>query len=69
MVDIAKVLSEGFPYVRIDLYNIDGSIYCGEMTFFQGSGFDKITPFEMDLELGHKLDVSSIANLIKEDFL
>lgn len=60
MVDVAKLLSEGFPYVRIDLYNIDGAIFCGEMTFFQGSGFDKITPFETDLELGSKIDIVDI---------
>lgn len=33
MVDIAKKISEGFPFVRVDLYNIEGKIYFGEMTF------------------------------------
>lgn len=26
MIEIAEVLSEDFPHVRIDLYNIDGNI-------------------------------------------
>lgn len=33
MLRVASVLSEGFPEVRIDLYNVDGRIYFGEMTF------------------------------------
>ena len=38
MVYFAEKLSEGFPQVRIDLYNIDGQIYFGEMTFICASG-------------------------------
>lgn len=33
MIEIANKLSEGFPFVRIDLYDINGKIYIGEMTF------------------------------------
>lgn len=33
MVEIAEKLSEGFPFVRVDLYNINHKIYFGEMTF------------------------------------
>lgn len=39
MVRIARELSAGCRHVRIDLYNIKGRIYFGEMTFFPGSGF------------------------------
>ncbi len=37
---IAERLSTGIPFVRIDLYSIDGLVYFGEMTFFPDSGFD-----------------------------
>lgn len=40
MFDIAEKLSKGIPYVRVDLYCIDGLVYFGEMTFFPDSGFD-----------------------------
>lgn len=40
MFDLAARLSEGLPYARIDLYNVDGRIYFGEITFFPQSGFD-----------------------------
>ena len=33
MVAVAERLSRGFQYVRVDLYNIDGRIVVGEMTF------------------------------------
>lgn len=38
--------------VRVDLYNVDGKIYFGEMTFTNGNGFDKIVPDEYDEILG-----------------
>ena len=33
MLDVCQRLSKGFPCVRVDLYNLDGEIYFGEMTF------------------------------------
>lgn len=33
MLDIARQLSKDFPYVRVDLYDIRGKVYFGELTF------------------------------------
>lgn len=52
MVEIARILSQGFSHVRVDLYNVGGKIYFGEMTFTNGSGFEKISPYSADLMLG-----------------
>lgn len=52
MQEIATILSKGFSHVRVDLYNVDGRIYFGEMTFTNGSGFEEITPDSVDLMLG-----------------
>ena len=62
MIEIATLLCEGFKHVRVDLYNIEGKIYFGEMTFTNGSGFEKIYPREADLMLGELwgLDTSTI---------
>ena len=59
MVEIALKLSQPFDYVRVDLYNLDGHIYFGELTFAHGSGFRKFTPQKYDLEWGElwKLDM------------
>lgn len=37
---LAEKLSKGMPHVRIDFYIADNRVYFGEMTFFDGSGFD-----------------------------
>lgn len=52
MVEIATELSTGFDHVRVDLYEIEGKIYFGEMTFTNGSGFETIHPKEYDVLLG-----------------
>lgn len=43
MLKIAKKLAEPFSYVRVDLYNVNGVIYFGELTFAHGSGAEKFT--------------------------
>ena len=52
MVEIASVLSRDFRAVRVDLYNIEGKIYFGELTFYPWSGYVQYTPDSFDFELG-----------------
>ena len=52
MLEIARRLSEDFPFVRVDLYNVDGKIYFGELTFYPWTGYVQFTPDEFDFELG-----------------
>ena len=54
MVEIATKLSEDFPAVRVDLYNINGRIYFGELTFFPWSGYVQFNPDSFDFEMGKK---------------
>lgn len=57
MVEVAERLSKGFPELRVDLYNIDGKIYFGELTFTSQGGFmDYFTP-EFNRILGDKFDI------------
>ena len=60
MIEIATTLCQGFSHVRVDLYNLDGKIYFGEMTFTNGCGFDRIIPDEYDFELGKLWDINTI---------
>ncbi len=55
MVALAERLSAGIPFVRVDLYNISGKIYFGEMTFYPASGLGPFTPDEYDKKLGDML--------------
>lgn len=52
MIEIANKLSEGFPFVRVDLYNNSGNIYFGELTFYPWSGYVQFEPNEFDFEMG-----------------
>ena len=59
MMTIAEGLSKDFPHVRVDLYNIAGRIYFGELTFYDGSGYMTFNPDSFDEELGRDFNVSS----------
>lgn len=50
MLDISRKLSEDFDYVRVDLYEVGGKIYFGELTFTDGSGYDLLKPEKYDYE-------------------
>ena len=52
MKAIAAKLSKGFPHVRIDLYNVNGKIYFGEITFYHHGGFAPFHPEKWDYEFG-----------------
>lgn len=52
MIKIAKILAEGTKHLRVDLYEINGQVYFGELTFYTGCGFAKLTPEEWDKTLG-----------------
>ncbi len=58
MAELAAVLSEGFPYVRVDLYHLnDGQIKFGEMTFTPSSGQCTWVPEGTDEMLGKLIDL------------
>lgn len=52
MLDIARRLAQPFGYCRVDMYNFEGHIYVGEITFTPGAGAFKLHPPEWDLKLG-----------------
>ena len=54
MIKIAEKLSAPFPESRIYLYCIQGHIYFGEITFFDGSGYMAFEPDEFDCLMGEK---------------
>lgn len=52
MISVAETLSKPFPHARIDLYNVNGRIYFGEITFFDGSGYMVYEPDTFDYIVG-----------------
>ena len=55
MLEIASKLSAGIPHVRVDLYNVSGRIYFGELTFFHWSGMVPFEPRKWDYIFGEYL--------------
>lgn len=62
MLKVASVLSKGIPQVRIDLYNINGKILFGEMTFSHWSGMVPFDPDNWDEKLGEWINLSARVN-------
>ncbi len=57
MFEVAEKLAKGFPFIRIDLYDTEGQVWFGEMTFYPSAGFDTDYRDEVDLEFGKKMRV------------
>lgn len=62
MVTCAEKLSEGLSYVRVDLYEVNGHIYFGEMTFTPASGayrYRGLWTKDLNIHLGNLLQLPS----------
>ena len=63
MIEIASKLSEEFEFVRVDLYNIDGKIYFGELTFSPACG---LVHYNTDESLNYLGSLIKIDQMKKE---
>lgn len=52
MVGVAQKLSSDFEFARVDLYNVEGRIYFGEITHNPGGGLVRLRPRAFDRALG-----------------
>lgn len=57
MTDVVTKLCRGLRQVRVDLYEVSGKIYFGEMTFTSGGGFEKFVPEKYDQIVGDLWDI------------
>lgn len=57
MKKVAAKLSTGIKFVRLDMYAIGGKPYFGEYTFFDGGGFQYLSPEEWEYRLGSWIDL------------
>lgn len=60
MLEIAGMLSEGIPHVRVDLYSIGRKIFFGELTMYHGGGMEKFTPESLGDEMGKWLELALV---------
>ena len=52
MIEIAKQLSAGFPFVRVDFFDTNDKLLLAEMTFYPGGGLTPYYPHSFNEELG-----------------
>ncbi|MBE7089400.1 MAG: hypothetical protein E7362_01185 [Clostridiales bacterium] len=57
MKEIAEKLSKPFSFVRVDLYQVGGKIYFGELTFFPAGGAPDFKPIEYNKIVGDMWDI------------
>lgn len=57
MKEIASKLSQGIPFVRMDLYEVNGRVFFGEYTFFDGGGFQWLQPEKWEYEMGKWIEI------------
>lgn len=60
MLLLCHELAKPFPFVRIDLYEVDNKIYFSELTFYPTAGFTFFSPKEYDKIIGEKLALPKI---------
>ena len=58
MIKISEDLASPFPFVRVDLYDINGTIYFSELTFTPAKGTLILDDDKCDFEMGEWLDIS-----------
>ena len=57
MIAVAERLAAGFPFARVDLYNIKGDVIFGEITFYPWSGYAKYSPDSFDYTLAQNFKI------------
>ena len=57
MIHLAEELGKPFRHVRIDMYNVNGTIYIGEFTFYSSGGFISIRDSEYSQELADAIQI------------
>ena len=62
MLEYAKILSKGFPQVRVDFYITNNQIYFGEMTFTAACGRLLSFTNESLLKMGEEIKIRNIDN-------
>ena len=51
MSAVAEALGAAFDFIRVDLYDVDGEVWFGELTPYPGGGLDRFDPV-LDEQLG-----------------
>jgi len=59
MIRISKKLSKNHPFIRVDLYEINDTVFFSEFTFYSDAGFARFEPMDWDLKLGDYIKIKN----------
>ena len=62
MFSVVRKLCKPFPHVRVDLYNVDGQILFGELTFSTNGGVINVSDPNYDKEIGSWIKLEDYAD-------
>lgn len=62
MKTVAANISEGFPFVRVDFYEVDKRLIFGEMTFYPADGLNLFLPLAYEKSIGKMIKLPEIKN-------
>lgn len=65
MVEFSRILAKDTYHLRVDFYEVNGLIYVGEMTFFEGAGFCAFTPEKYNCILGDWIAIPELTRGVK----
>ena len=57
MIELSRIISKGYPHVRVDFYEVDGRVFFGEFTLYHFSGFMPFQPEKWDKVFGDWLQL------------
>ena len=64
MLKYAKKLSQEFVFVRVDLYEVNNTVYLGELTFSPSNGLAKWKNIEQNIQIGNLMDIRKIKSYL-----
>jgi hypothetical protein len=57
MIELARILSAGLPFIRIDFFNVNQKLYFGEFTFYDWGGMKPLNE-QWESELGNMIELN-----------
>ncbi len=63
MIKISQKLSANFPFVRVDLYQVNNQVYFGELTFYPSAGMVGFKPMSWNKKIGGILELPKSPNI------
>ena len=62
MKELASILSEGLPFIRIDFFNVGDKVYFGEFTFYDWGGMKPLNE-NWEIKLGELINLNLVKNV------